>query len=116
MVRLARAELFDPSEVAMLHVMGRVVRRCLLFGFDRTKSMWSARMTVRMSVSNRIVSTRLKFWLTDISNSWKTQWCGLAMSRLPYPTSMDVLVSGKTGAHAAAQSLRSSASCSMMIS
>ena len=34
MVRLARAELFDPSEVAILHVMGRVVRRCFLFGFD----------------------------------------------------------------------------------
>ena len=34
MVRLARAELFDPAEVAILHVMGRVVRRCFLFGFD----------------------------------------------------------------------------------
>ena len=34
MVRLARAELFDPSEVAILHVIGRVTRRCFLFGFD----------------------------------------------------------------------------------
>ena len=34
MARLARAELFDPLEVAILHVIGRVVRRCFLFGFD----------------------------------------------------------------------------------
>jgi len=34
MVRLARAELFDPSEVAILQVIGRVTRRCFLFGFD----------------------------------------------------------------------------------
>ena len=34
MVRLARAELFNPSEVAILHVIGRVTRRCFLFGFD----------------------------------------------------------------------------------
>jgi len=34
MVRLTRAELFDPSEVAILHAIGRVARRCFLFGFD----------------------------------------------------------------------------------
>jgi len=34
MVRLARAELFDSSEVAILHVIGRVTRRCFLFEFD----------------------------------------------------------------------------------
>ena len=34
MVRLARAELFDPSEVPILHVVGRGTRRCFLFGFD----------------------------------------------------------------------------------
>jgi len=34
MVRLARAELFDPSEVTILHVIGRVTRRCFIFGFD----------------------------------------------------------------------------------
>ena len=32
MARLARAELFDPSEVAVLHLCARVVRRCFLFG------------------------------------------------------------------------------------
>jgi len=26
--------LFDPSEVAILHVIGRVTRRCFIFGFD----------------------------------------------------------------------------------
>ena len=30
MVRLARSDLFDPSEVAILHVIGRVTRRCFL--------------------------------------------------------------------------------------
>jgi len=34
MVRLALAEFFDPSEVAILHVIDRVTRRCFLFGFD----------------------------------------------------------------------------------
>jgi len=34
MVRLARAELFALYEVASLHVIGRVTRRCFLFGFD----------------------------------------------------------------------------------
>ena len=34
MARLARAEVFDPSEIAFVHVMNRVVRRCFLFGDD----------------------------------------------------------------------------------
>ncbi len=34
MGRLARAEVFDPSEVAVLHICARVVRRCFLFGVD----------------------------------------------------------------------------------
>lgn len=34
MTRLARAEVFAPDEIAIVHVMNRVVRRCLLFGDD----------------------------------------------------------------------------------
>jgi hypothetical protein len=34
MARLARAEVFAPAEVAVLHVMNRVVRRCFLLGED----------------------------------------------------------------------------------
>ncbi len=34
MARLARAEVFDPSEVALLHICARVVRRCFLLGVD----------------------------------------------------------------------------------
>jgi len=34
MARLARAELFAPDEVAIVHVMNRVVRRCFLLGSD----------------------------------------------------------------------------------
>jgi hypothetical protein len=34
MARLARAEVFDPTEVAVLHICARVVRRCYLFGGD----------------------------------------------------------------------------------
>jgi len=34
MVRLARTELFDPFEVAILHGIGRGTRRCFLLGFD----------------------------------------------------------------------------------
>ncbi len=34
MVRMTRAELYAPDEVAIVHVMGRVVRRCFLLGDD----------------------------------------------------------------------------------
>ncbi|HUG69858.1 MAG TPA: hypothetical protein VMM76_19050, partial [Pirellulaceae bacterium] len=34
MSRLARAEVFAPDEVAIVHVISRVVRRCFLFGDD----------------------------------------------------------------------------------
>lgn len=34
MARLARAEVFDPGEVAVLHICARVVRKCFLFGVD----------------------------------------------------------------------------------
>jgi hypothetical protein len=34
MARMARAEVFAPDEVAGVHVMNRVVRRCDLLGDD----------------------------------------------------------------------------------
>ena len=34
MSRLARADVFAPDEVAIVHVISRVVRRCFLFGDD----------------------------------------------------------------------------------
>ena len=34
MSRLARAEVFGPDEVAIVHVINRVVRRCFLLGDD----------------------------------------------------------------------------------
>ncbi len=34
MVRLSRAEIFDPSEIVAVHTMARTVRRCLLLGDD----------------------------------------------------------------------------------
>ena len=34
MARMARAEVFAPDEVAVVHVMNRVVRRCYLLGHD----------------------------------------------------------------------------------
>ena len=34
MARLARVEVFSPKEVAIVHVMNRVVRRCFLLGTD----------------------------------------------------------------------------------
>ena len=34
MARMARAEVFSPDEVAIVHVMNRVVRRCFLLGDD----------------------------------------------------------------------------------
>ena len=34
MARLARVEVFSADEVAVVHVMNRVVRRCFLLGDD----------------------------------------------------------------------------------
>ncbi|WP_010586586.1 hypothetical protein [Schlesneria paludicola] len=34
MARLSRAEVFAPDEIAIVHVMNRVVRRCFLLGTD----------------------------------------------------------------------------------
>jgi hypothetical protein len=34
MARLTRADVFDPSEIAAVHCIGRTVRRCFLFGQD----------------------------------------------------------------------------------
>jgi hypothetical protein len=34
MVRLSRAEIFDPSEIVAVHTMARTVRRCYLLGDD----------------------------------------------------------------------------------
>ena len=34
MARLAREEVFDSDEVAIVHVMNRTVRRCFLMGDD----------------------------------------------------------------------------------
>ena len=34
MARLARAEIFDPSEIVAVHLIGETVRSCYLMGFD----------------------------------------------------------------------------------
>jgi len=34
MVRLARAEVFDSVDIAIVHVYNRIVRRCFLMGDD----------------------------------------------------------------------------------
>ena len=34
MARLARAEIFDPSEIVAVHLIGKTVRSCFLMGFD----------------------------------------------------------------------------------
>ena len=34
MARMARVEAFAPDEIATIHVMNRVVRRCFLMGID----------------------------------------------------------------------------------
>ena len=62
MVRLAHAELFDASEVAILHVIGRVTRRCFLFGFD--------------PVSGKNFDHR-KIWIEEKTWGHGTFMCGL---------------------------------------
>jgi len=34
MARLARAEIFDPSEIVAVHLIGKTVRSCYLKGVD----------------------------------------------------------------------------------
>jgi len=35
MARLARAEIFDPSEIVAVHLIGKTVRSCYLMDFDQ---------------------------------------------------------------------------------
>ncbi len=37
MSRLGRAEVFGADEIAICHIMSRVVRRCFLLGDDRNE-------------------------------------------------------------------------------
>ena len=39
MARMARAEVFAPDEVAVVHVMNRVVRRCLETAIEKGTSL-----------------------------------------------------------------------------
>jgi hypothetical protein len=39
MARMARVEVFAPDEVAVVHVMNRVVRRCYLLGDDPARTI-----------------------------------------------------------------------------
>ncbi len=58
MARITRAEVFSPDEVAIVHVIGRVVRRCFLLGddpitgknFDHRK-LWIERRLERLAAA-----------------------------------------------------------------
>jgi len=39
MARLARAEIFDPSETVAVHLIGKTVRSFYLLGFDERSGM-----------------------------------------------------------------------------
>ncbi len=52
--RMAQIEVFAPNEVAIVHVMNRVVRRCFLLGNDPItgknydhRKIWTERKTAR---------------------------------------------------------------------
>jgi len=58
MPRLGRAEVFAPDEIATLHVMARVVRRCFLLGNDPLtgknydhRKLWIEEQLVRLSAN-----------------------------------------------------------------
>jgi len=38
MARLARAGIFDPSEIVAVHLIGKTVRSCYVMGFDERSS------------------------------------------------------------------------------
>ena len=47
MARMARAEVFAPDKVAVVHVMNRVVRRCYLLGNRINPSLKPAHLVCR---------------------------------------------------------------------
>lgn len=59
MARMARAEVFSPDEIAVVHVMNRVVRRCFLLGND--------------SVTGRNYDHR-KQWIEDLLKQFAAQF------------------------------------------
>ena len=38
MARLARAEIFDPSEIVAAHLIGKTVHSCFLMGLDEREN------------------------------------------------------------------------------
>jgi len=57
MARLARAEIFDPSELVAVHLIGKTVRSCYLMGFDeRSGKNFDHR---KRQSSNDLASSRL---------------------------------------------------------
>ena len=56
MPRLARAQVFEPAEFAILHIFDRVVRSCFLFGNDHPGlSCPNTQFLDRMTISGNIL-------------------------------------------------------------
>jgi len=77
MVRLARAELFDTSEVAILHVIGRVTRRCFLFGFDPVSGKNFRRRKVWIEEQLKTQAANFGMWKHGETWGHDTFMCGL---------------------------------------
>ena len=60
MVRMSRAEVFDPDEVAIAHVFSHTVRRCFLFGEDPItgKNFDHRKVWIEDQNSTRFVTSR----------------------------------------------------------
>ena len=70
MARLTRAELFAPDEVAVVHVISRVVRRCFLLGdgcgcFVKTSLSAPTGKTMKSASFGKAASGPCGFWMTN---------------------------------------------------
>ncbi len=63
MGRMSRAEILDPSEVAICHVFARVVHRCFLLGND--------------PVTGRHAIVQSDFWMRNRGSLVRLSWISI---------------------------------------
>jgi len=71
MARLARAEIFDPSEIVAVHLIGKTVRSCYLMGVDESMIV-PARISITENASLGTTWHRADALVSHGEGFWKS--------------------------------------------
>jgi|GEM_PF-1485952 len=79
MARLARAEIFDPSEIVAVHLIGKTVRSCYLMSVDKRSGKnfdhRNASLGTTWHRAHALVSYREGFWKSVYERSRNGKEC-----------------------------------------